>query len=63
MTDAELDQWSIWSKRDDWHTRFVASDIRQMIGEIVRLRDQLAAERQAHKATVQHANEIISWHQ
>lgn len=26
------------ARRDDWHTRFVGSDIRQMLGEIERLR-------------------------
>ena len=34
-----------------------------LVTEIERLRDQLAAERHAHEATIKHANEIIDWHQ
>ncbi len=34
-----------------------------LVTEIERLRDQLSAERQAHEATIKHANEIIDWHQ
>lgn len=56
MTDAELAQWSDWSKLDDWHTRFVASDIRQMIGEIERLRIGLRLARQDMKEAIRHIN-------
>ena len=56
MTDAELAQWSDWSKRDDWHTLFVASDIRQMIGEIERLHIGLRLARQDMKEAIKHIN-------
>lgn len=42
IDSTQLAQWSEWSKRDDWHTRFVSSDIRQMLGEIERLRETLS---------------------
>jgi hypothetical protein len=38
---ATLERWAEWSKQDDWHTRFVGSDIRQMLGEIERLQDEI----------------------
>lgn len=38
MDDKMLDRWTEWSRRDDWHQLFVGSDIRQMLGEIARLR-------------------------
>lgn len=63
ISDRALVEWKEMAQRDDWHLSFVGSDIRQMIGEIERLRDQIAAERQAHEATIKHANEIIDWHQ
>jgi hypothetical protein len=33
-----ITQWTEWARRDDWHQLFVGSDIRQMLGEIARLR-------------------------
>lgn len=33
-----LVRWQELAKRDDWHQHFVGSDIRQMLGEIDRLR-------------------------
>lgn len=41
MTDLPLQQWREWSKTDDRLERFVLSDIRQMLGEIERLRAAL----------------------
>jgi len=40
---ATFEQWKAWSKTDDRLERFVLSDIRQMLGEITRLRAQLSA--------------------
>lgn len=40
LPQSQLDQWTDWARRDDWHERFVGSDIRQMLGEIARLRDR-----------------------
>lgn len=34
---ATFEKWKQWARRDDWHTLFVGSDIRQMLGEIERL--------------------------
>lgn len=36
-----LEKWKEWTRRDDWHQLFVASDIRQMVGEIERLSREL----------------------
>lgn len=36
---ATLSQWRVAARRDDWHTKFVGSDIRQMLGEIERLQN------------------------
>ncbi len=36
-----IELWTEWARRDDWHERFVGSDIRQMLGEITRLRAAL----------------------
>lgn len=43
MTISEHDwkRWNEKSVRDDWHLHFVGSDIRQMLGEIERLRAAL----------------------
>lgn len=38
MTELELERWREWSRTDDKLQKFVLSDIRQMIGEIDRLR-------------------------
>jgi hypothetical protein len=38
LTRETFDQWREWAQFDDWHTRFVGSDIRVMLGEIARLR-------------------------
>lgn len=38
MTDSDLEKWREWSRIDDRFEKFVLSDIRQMIGEIDRLR-------------------------
>lgn len=37
----EFQVWKDDARRDDWHTRFVGSDIRQMLGEIERLTQAL----------------------
>lgn len=37
----QLEQWTHLARRDDWHLTFVGSDIRQMLGEIERLRAAL----------------------
>ncbi len=37
FTKLPLEMWTEWARRDDWHQRFVGSDIRQMIGEIQRI--------------------------
>lgn len=42
----QLEEWTVMARRDDWHLMFVSSDIRQMLGEIGRLRgivDQVRA--------------------
>lgn len=36
-----LNVWRAWAKLDGWHYLFVGSDIRQMIGEIDRLRARI----------------------
>lgn len=41
LTDKDLEEWADQAKRDDWHFRFVGSDIRQLIGEIQRCRKAL----------------------
>lgn len=38
MIPEDLTAWKELARRDDWHTTFVGSDIRCMIGEIERLR-------------------------
>jgi hypothetical protein len=38
LTDEDLAAWAEQAKRDDWHQRFVGSDLRQLIGELQRLR-------------------------
>jgi hypothetical protein len=38
MTDSEFERWREWSRTDDKFQKFVLSDIRQMVGEIDRLR-------------------------
>lgn len=38
MIPTDLTQWKENARRDDWHKLFVGSDIREMIGEIERLR-------------------------
>jgi len=38
MIPTDLTQWKESARRDDWHICFVGSDIREMIGEIERLR-------------------------
>jgi hypothetical protein len=40
MTDLPIERWLEWARRDDWHAYFVGSDIRQMLGEIERLREK-----------------------
>jgi len=49
LSKDQLDQWTQFARRDDWHQTFVGSDIRQMLGEIERLtkeRDALAFQLQ-----------------
>lgn len=41
-TDEDLVAWTEQARRDDWHLRFVGSDIRLLIGEVQDLRKQLA---------------------
>jgi hypothetical protein len=41
ITDQTLAIWKEAARRDNWHIVFVASDIREMIGEIERLRARL----------------------
>jgi hypothetical protein len=41
MTDFDLEKWREWSRIDDKFQKFVLSDIRQMIGEIDRLRREI----------------------
>jgi hypothetical protein len=38
VSELPLEQWRVWSRTDDRLQNFVLSDIRQMIGEIDRLR-------------------------
>jgi DNA repair exonuclease SbcCD ATPase subunit len=52
---AEFQVWKIDARRDDWHTRFVGSDIRQLIGEIERLTASNAAN--ADHARLANANQ------
>lgn len=40
IDEATLAQWKDWARRDEWHVLFVGSDIRQMVGEIERLRQE-----------------------
>ena len=42
LTDKTLEQWSELAKRDDACNLFVPSDIRQLIGEVRRLRNFIA---------------------
>lgn len=35
----DLTEWTTQARRDDWHMRFVGSDIRCMLAEIERLRE------------------------
>lgn len=42
LTDKQLDAWAETAKRDDWHFHFVGSDIRQLVGELQRLRSATA---------------------
>jgi hypothetical protein len=60
-------QWQEWSKRDDWHQRFVGSDIRQMLGEIERSRTALKfcgdmAEEELPHAKVGTGAEVVLRH-
>lgn len=52
---ARLPQWREWARRDDWHTLFVGSDIREMLSEIERLR---ALVKFHQKASVEECSEI-----
>lgn len=54
MSDLPLELWKEWARRDDWHYNFVGSDIRQLIGEIERLR---AAKTAALKLADERAKE------
>lgn len=38
LTDETLAQWAEWARRDDACNLFVPSDMRQLIGEVQRLR-------------------------
>jgi hypothetical protein len=40
ITNARLEQWLQWARRDDAFNYFVPSDLREMIGEIKRLREK-----------------------
>jgi hypothetical protein len=42
MSELPIERWTEWERRDDWHNLFVGSDIRQMLGEIIRLRSALS---------------------
>lgn len=44
LTDEKLVEMAERAKRDDWHYSFVGSDIRQLIGEVQRLRGSRIAE-------------------
>lgn len=63
MLPRPIDEMEQEARRDDWHTLFVGSDIRQLIGEIKRLEGELAAillERDGHRGygeTVRHLRE------
>lgn len=46
LTNEQLRVWAEDAKRDDWHERFVGSDIRGLIGEVMRHR---AADRLLEK--------------
>lgn len=50
MIPTDLAQWKELARRDDWYTHFVGSDIRQMIGEIERLRREESHLRDLVKA-------------
>ncbi len=44
MIDGEtFATWLGWAKRDDWHLKFVGSDIRVMLADLDRLRTVQAA--------------------
>lgn len=47
MDVRDIEQCKNAAKRDDWHMHFVGSDIRWMLGEIERLREQLDATEKA----------------
>lgn len=38
VSDCTIDRWIEIARRDDWHMRFVGSDIRTILSEIKRLR-------------------------
>jgi regulator of replication initiation timing len=40
ITDHTIAIWRMAAKDDNWHRIFVASDIREMVGEIERLREE-----------------------
>jgi hypothetical protein len=63
LSDDELARWTEWAKRDDWHQLFVGSDIRQMLGEIVRLRsrDDAPAPTPAREGVEPCWQEVSSW--
>lgn len=43
ISEAMIELWTQYARRDDWHTFLVGSDIRVMLGEIQRLRAALAS--------------------
>jgi hypothetical protein len=45
LSQSQLKVWLDQARRDDWHVTFVGSEIRQMLGEIDRLRTENEALR------------------
>lgn len=63
---ADTSEFQVWkddARRDDWHTRFVGSDIRQMLGEIERLTKEvrLAAKPADESFPISPSSLVAAW--
>jgi hypothetical protein len=57
ITDHTIAIWRMAAKDDNWHRIFVASDIREMVGEIERLRRDCAELYQVIGSMAEHCPE------
>lgn len=57
ISQEQLREWLGLARRDDWHTHFVGSDVRQMLAEIERKDAEIA---KLHRL-LRHADNVVIW--